>query len=78
MPLVLDVTTSKKGRWATAELLWTNAVETVDIYVDGLLYDIISGTSDSIRYKYDHKNGNTFQVCDEGTTRCSDEWLVTF
>ncbi len=78
IPLVLDVATSKKGRWVTADLLWEYAAETVDIYLDDILYHTVTGTNDSIRYKYNRKRGNTFQVCDAGSDRCSDAWLVEF
>ncbi|MDZ7719406.1 MAG: PKD domain-containing protein [Balneolaceae bacterium] len=69
----------EKGRWTT-DLTWSGATSTnVDIYRDG---SVITTTSNSGSYtdNTNFRGGGslTYQVCESGTTTCSNEVLVSF
>jgi hypothetical protein len=66
-----------RGRWAT-NLSWSGNTGSVDIYRDGAYVRRVSGSSFTDQTSNRGGGSLTYQVCEAGTSTCSNEVTVNF
>lgn len=75
--IVLTATTRKSGKNTVADLTWSGAGATVNVLRNGATITTVTGTS----YSDNLGRGSgtrTYQVCNAGTTTCSNSVTVTY
>jgi serine protease len=75
--ITLDVSTSKVRGSTTANLSWSGASGSVDVYRGGSIIATVSGTS--YADNLGKSSGTlTYEVCNAGTTTCSNSVTITY
>ncbi len=75
--ITLSVTTQRRGNRTTANLSWTGASGSVNVYRNGSIIATVSGTT----YADNLGRGSgtaTYQVCNAGTTTCSNQVTINY
>ena len=75
--ITLSVTTRRKGNKTTANLSWSGTTGSTAVYRNGSIIATVSGTS----YADNLGSGSgtaTYQVCNAGTTTCSNQVTINY
>ncbi len=65
---------SSQGGWIDTSLTWVAEVSSVDIYLNDVLIETVSGVG-SASYRYHKKYSQVYKVCNAGTESCSERYV---